>query len=248
MFKDHFSEGSQGYMRYRPSYPDALFTYLAEAAPARGCAWDNATGSGQAARALAPFFDEVIATDGSENQIRQAVAHERVNYRVAQAHDSGLPDRSVDLVTTAQAYHWLDPDLFFAELRRVCRPDAVVALFGYGLASISPQVDAVVNEYYHDILGSYWPPERAHVDSEYRNLPFPFTGLSVPELDMSASWSLEHLTGYLGTWSAGRKYEEAHGVHPFDHIGGRLKSAWGNVSMRTVSWPLFILAGRVNPS
>ena len=52
-FADHFSGSARGYAAYRPTYPDALFSWLAEHSPGRGAVWDCGTGSGQAATALA---------------------------------------------------------------------------------------------------------------------------------------------------------------------------------------------------
>ncbi len=111
-FKDHFSAHSVEYARFRPRYPDELFRYLGVVAPARQSAWDCATGSGQAAVALATHFDRVVATDASAQQIESAEQHERVEYHVAPAEKSGLAPESVDLVTVAQALHWFDIPAF----------------------------------------------------------------------------------------------------------------------------------------
>ena len=72
-FQDHFSKQASLYARYRPQYPAALFEYLASVAPEREAAWDCGTGNGQAALGLAQFFDRVIATDPSEEQIRNGL-------------------------------------------------------------------------------------------------------------------------------------------------------------------------------
>lgn len=111
-FKDHFSVAAHEYDRFRPAYPPALIDFLAAVAPARRLAWDCATGTGQAAVALAERFERVIASDASAAQVGHAVAHPRVDYRVATAEDCGLPSRSAELVTVAQALHWLDLDAF----------------------------------------------------------------------------------------------------------------------------------------
>ncbi len=95
-------------------------------------------GSGQAARAMAGHVGRVIATDASERQIKNAAAHPRVEYRVAPAEQSGLDDHSVDMVTVAQALHWLDLDRFHTEVRRVVRPGGVVAAWCYALFSVIP--------------------------------------------------------------------------------------------------------------
>lgn len=52
-FKDHFSGHAKQYARYRPAYPAALYDWLAGEAPARHCAWDVASGNGQAAVEIA---------------------------------------------------------------------------------------------------------------------------------------------------------------------------------------------------
>src|SRR5438128_2266209 len=97
-FKDLFSKQAGSYAQYRPTYPERLFDYLAGIAPARESVWDCGTGNGQAALLLASRFTHVIATDPSERQIAQATPNPRVEYRVAPAEKSGLPDSSVDLV------------------------------------------------------------------------------------------------------------------------------------------------------
>ncbi|MBA2241285.1 MAG: class I SAM-dependent methyltransferase, partial [Chthoniobacterales bacterium] len=89
-FKDHFSGHAALYSQFRPRYPQALFAYLAALAPSPACAWDCATGNGQAAVALAAHFDRVIGTDASAAQIDSAEPHARVQYRVAAAETSAV--------------------------------------------------------------------------------------------------------------------------------------------------------------
>ena len=71
---------------------------------------------GQAAQALANFFDKVIASDASAQQIAQCPTHPGVAYQVASAEQAPLADASVDLITVAQALHWFDHARFFAEV------------------------------------------------------------------------------------------------------------------------------------
>src|ERR1700751_4601392 len=97
-FKDHFSKQAADYAKFRPHYPREMFEYLGTIAPSRKLAWDCGTGNGQAAIGLASGFDRIIATDASEKQIANAQPHERVDYGVAAAEDSGLISASVDLI------------------------------------------------------------------------------------------------------------------------------------------------------
>lgn len=244
-FKDHFSTQASDYGRFRPDYPDALFAWLADLAPGRDLAHDVATGNGQGARQLAKHFTKVIASDASAAQIKEAVPHPSIDYRVAPAEASGLPDACVDLVAVAQAAHWFDLPRFNAEARRVLRPAGVLALWCYGLMRVTPAVDAVVGRLYGDILGDdYWPPERKLVERGYAGLPFPFERLATPAFAIERDWSLDHLTGYLGTWSAVTAYRRRNGADPLALVVDDLAAAWGQAAQRRVAWPLALLVGR----
>ena len=243
-FQDHFSKQADAYARFRPTYPDALYAWLASMAPARELAWDCGTGSGQAAVALAAHFTQVIASDPSREQIAHAVAQARVRYVIASAEQPPAEAMGADLVTAAQALHWFDAGRFYPVLARVLKPGGLFAAWGYGLMRISPAVDAVVAHYYTDVVGPYWPPDRRHIESGYRSLPFPLKELTAPEFEMTARWTLEDLHGYLDTWSATRRYLAARGEHPLVSLRPVLTEAWGGAPERTVTWPLFLRLGR----
>ncbi len=237
-FKDHFSTQAADYAKFRPRYPEELFRYLATVAPGNELAWDCATGNGQAAVALAEVFERVIATDASEKQIDNAEAHQRVDYRVAPAEESGIESKTADLITVAQALHWFDLEKFDAEVRRVLRPRGVVAAWAYKLARVTPAVDQVVNHYYSEVVGAYWPAERTLVE-RFEELPFSF-----PE--MVAEWDAEHLIGYLRTWSATQRFMAANRRDPLRDVAEDLRIAWGDSEqLRRVVWPLTVRVGRV---
>jgi SAM-dependent methyltransferase len=245
-FKDHFSVAAGDYDRYRPRYPVALIDFLAEASPARALAWDCATGTGQAAIALASRFDEVFATDASAAQISHAVAHPRVRYGVATAEASGLDDGAADLVTVAQALHWFDLERFYAEVRRVARPGAVLAAWTYSLADADTDVDPLVEAFYAQ-MEPWWPPERRHVEEGYRSLDFPFEPIEAPAFLIREDWPLERLLGYFGTWSAVNRCRKETGEDPLEALGEQLAGLWGDPARpRPVRWPLHLRIGRVN--
>ena len=246
-FQDHFSRQSAKYTEFRPHYPAALFEYLASLPAGRNQAWDCGTGNGQAAVDLAPYFSAVIATDPSQRQIASAVAHPNVRYLIATAEDCPLADRSVDLVTVAQAVHWFDRPAFYRQVERVARPGGILAVWCYALAKITPQIDRIVWYLYEDVLGTYWPPDRALVMEGYSTIEFPFEEITPPLFEMTAEWSLHDLIGYLGTWSSTQHYIARHGDDPVAAIAAELKSAWGSADdRRRVEWPLYLRVGRIN--
>lgn len=80
-FEDHFSELAETYSRYRPSYPKKLFEYLASICKQHQLAWDCGTGNGQAAISLADYFDKIIATDASKEQLEQSSKHPKIIFK-----------------------------------------------------------------------------------------------------------------------------------------------------------------------
>ena len=247
-FKDHFSEVASAYAAHRPSYPAAVVDFLARIAPARRLAWDAGCGSGQLSVLLAGAFEHVVATDASAEQIGRATSQASVEYRCARAESSGLPERVADLATAAQAVHWFDLPAYYAEVRRVVRPGGIVALISYGVVTVGADLDAVIQPFYRNVLASYWPPERRHVDDGYRSLPFPFVELDAPAFEIRLEWRLPDLVGYVGTWSAVWALEKAEGPGPFTTFCRALEAAWGRgqaTTVRTVRWPLVLRVGRV---
>jgi SAM-dependent methyltransferase len=245
--KDHFSGHADCYEAFRPTYPVDLFEFLASLCPVRELAWDCATGSGQAAVPLAAYFKRVIATDASAKQIEQASGPENVQYSVAAADSGPIETGSADLVTVAQALHWFDLPKFYAEVSRVARAGSVLAVWCYQLHSISPEIDRVVHRLYSDIVGADWPPERRLVEEGYQTLAFPFEELANPPFEMKHSWDLEHLWGYLASWSSTQRYQKRTGQDPLELIKQELETAWGNPEeARDVIWPLHLRVGRIS--
>lgn len=245
-FKDHFSGRSADYTRYRPGYPPAMFAWLAGQTETHDLAWDCGCGNGQAAIGLVSLYRRVVATDPSRSQIGNAVPHDRIDYVVAPAEESGLDPASFDLITVAQALHWFEFDRFYAEVRRVAKPGGVLAAISYGEVRVEGAPDPVVSRFYHDLTGPYWPPERRYVDERYATIPFPFAEIEAPQFVMEVAWNLEQLAGYLKTWSAVKEYERLNRQDPLELIAGELAEAWGDPQRpRIVSWPLSLRIGRV---
>ena len=240
-FRDHFSAVSG-------SYPQGLFCHLASLASRHTCAWDCATGSGQAALPLTRFFSHVIATDASTQQISKAAQHPRVHYLVAAAEKSVFRPTSIDLITVAQALHWFDLPRFYSEVERVLRPGGVLAVWSYGRFQVAHERMQILLDHFHDkIVGPYWPPERTFVEEGYRSLPFPFAQLPSPAFALTAEWTLHHLSGYLRIpahlVSHTTLYESPRrrsGLRPFP----QMERHWGDPrNPQAISWPIALRMG-----
>ncbi len=129
-----FSNRVDAYIRYRPRYPEAILPFLADA-----CGYSSATviadvGSGTGI--LAEMFlknGNLVSGIEPNEAMRGAAERMLAGYPGFQsvtgtAEVTNLPDKSVDLVTAGQAFHWFDPDLAKMEFRRILRPGGYVAL------------------------------------------------------------------------------------------------------------------------
>jgi SAM-dependent methyltransferase len=236
-----YSPYARQYAQSRPGYPPELFAYLASLVDRRHLAWDCATGNGQAAAELVKFFDQVIATDISAEQIGQAVPRPGIDYRVAGSERSGLEDRSVDLIAVASAMHWFDLDRFYTEVTRVARPGAILAAWTYHVGYVDPPFDRVLGRFYNEIVSPYFAAGARLVDDRYETITLPGAPIHGRTFHVSAAWNLDQMLAFVRSWSGTQEYIRQRGTDPIALIARELESLWGDrTRIQPVRWPLYI--------
>jgi len=242
--KDLFSEDSSNYAKFRPGYPDALFDYLLPLVENKQTAHDCGTGNGQVAINLAEHFNDVYATDISEKQLAEAEQKINVHYSVQAAESTTFESNQFDLITVAQAVHWFNFDQFYKEVNRTLKPGGIIALIGYGLIETAGELNDVINHFYKNIVGPYWDKERDLVDEHYQTIPFPFDEINSPTFKMEYEWTIDQLTGYLGTWSAVKHYKKTLQKDPIEEVLKDFQTNWGEDAIRSFTFPIFLRVGR----
>lgn len=243
--KHYFEDKASLYAAARPMYPPDLFTYLASLAPTHDAAWDCATGNGQAAVGLAEHFTQVEATDVSANQLANAFEHPNVSYGVHPAEAVPFAPNTFDLINVAQALHWFDLDRFWAEVRRVAKPGAVLACYCYAWPTVTPAIDDLVEDLVKSPIHSYWAPNNRMCWNGYADVDVPIARVDTPDFELRNTWSADQFIDYLHTWSAMRRCMEAEGEDFFDHASRELRAAWGDTPERAVVTPLFLTVGHL---
>lgn len=246
MAKDLFSKQAGVYARYRPTYPKALIEYILSFVPGREMAWDCATGNGQTALLLVPYFKKIMATDVSEKQISHAIPDPAIDYSVSTAENSPFADNSFDLITVSQAYHWFQFDAFFREATRTGKPGGIVAVWGYDLVTTpDTALNEAIRHFYTAVVGPYWDAERKYVDEKYKTVPFPFHELPSKQFSIDSEWQIEDCIGYLNTWSSVQHFIKANSYNPVDEFEKQLKNIWQDGEKRAFSFPVFLRIGRL---
>lgn len=244
-----FDQGGEAYARFRPEYPPELAQFLASVSPGTALALDVGCGSGQLTVQLADHFARVVGVDPSASQVAHATSHPRVEYVCAPAEALQMvpvANHSVQLITAAQAAHWFDLPRFYAEVRRLGAPRAVVALLSYGVPRLDNALEPRFSRFYWDEIGPYWPAERQWVEAGYAGLPFPFAEEAAPTLEIRKTWRLEELLGYIATWSAVRRLREVGREDILQGFATDLAAQWGDpAGEREVCWPIRMRLGRV---
>ncbi len=197
-----FNKQAGYYAQFRPGYPAALAASLAALVDYRGVAWDCGTGTGQMAVLLANHFNLVCATDIGEASLRKAPPHKGILYSQQPAEKTDFPNEYFDLIIAAQAAHWFDLDAFYAEVKRVARPNALIAIIGYGRPQLPPAIMPWYDSVEYDLLEGYWSSKVDALDNHYKDLYFPFDEIQIAWEDITEWWSAEQLAGFIRSWSA----------------------------------------------
>jgi len=122
-----FAQVAEAYDRARPGYPPEVGPWLVGQRPVS--VLELGAGTGRLTADLVRLGHDVMATDPLPEMLRLLTGRlPDVRTAVASAEDLPLPDRSVDVVVSAQAFHWFEPARALPEIARVLRPGGQVAL------------------------------------------------------------------------------------------------------------------------
>ena len=241
-----FESGADDYAKHRPTYPLELASDLASHCPNTSLAIEVGCGTGQFTNSLAKCFNQVIATDLSEAQIKSAPKQSNITYQSEPAEKISAQDKSASLIVAAQAAHWFELDKFYAEAKRVGLKDALVALLSYGVLTIEGDADARFQQFYWQEIHPFWAPDRKHVETGYQEFAFPFQEFELAKHNIICEWDLNLLLSYIKTWSAMKAAEKQGATHLYEEFYKDMLTIWGNPDeKKTITWPISARVGRV---
>ena len=245
---DLFSRQAKAYKKYRPLYPEEFYHEILALTEHRNCCWDCGTGNGQVAQFMANHFNQVYATDISENQLKEAERTPNIVYRKERAEATSFKNNVFDFIAVAQAVHWFDFEAFYEEVRRTAKDNAVIAIWGYGLLQIEGPLDEIISAFYHKTVGPYWNEERKHIDSQYETIGFPFKEIKLSKpYQIEQEMNLSQLKGFFNSWSSVQHYIASERKNPVDGLIGEMSKHWEDPKIvKNIRYPMFAKIGTVS--
>ena len=252
------ADHAAAYAKFRPVYPRAVAEIITTYMKSRGgsgfeLAVDVACGSGQSTFLLCEYFQKVVGLDVSEEQIAQAklkctedVSKAAVSFEVGDAHSLQLEPSSIDLLTCAAAWHWLDTEKFYVEAKRVLKPKGCLAVYGYG-------VRIKDNERIKNAFDSFWDEmiqsdclgkQNMHVMNNYEAVKLPFSQTQQIEFVLPQKATINQLLGLFSSVSAYRSYCEK---YPENNLLQKIQSRYemenGRCNVEEFIYPGFAILG-----
>ena len=153
-----FSGLANDYTIGRPAYADTFTEslYSQYGFSEQSVIADIGSGTGKFARQLLDKGSSVYCIEPNDD-MRNTAIEELGKYKGfcsinGTAAETKLDEKSVDFITTAQAFHWFDPALFKKECKRILRNNGMVFLI-WNMRDLSD----VINQVIYEIYSKYCP-------------------------------------------------------------------------------------------
>lgn len=141
-----FGSVARQYDLYRPAYPEALIDRLLASSPAT--ALDIGCGTGKVAAALSERGLTVLGLEPDARMAQMARA-KGVNVEVAMLETWDGTGRTFDLLTSGDAWHWIDPVEGRRKAADLLNPGGVIARF-WNLHQVEPPLLSVFEAVYRE--------------------------------------------------------------------------------------------------
>lgn len=157
---DKFTGKASIYAKTRPAYSKGLIHQLHEMVVPQAIVADIGSGTGIFSKELLELGCKVYGVEPNEDMRREAEKKLRMYSNFQQVNGAAerttLPDRSVDLITVAQAFHWFDKEKFKVECHRILHDNGHILLVWNSRVPDHPLVkenEAIFRRYCREFTG-----------------------------------------------------------------------------------------------
>ena len=248
---------SSAYSKYRPVFhwqvESIITSYMRfEGSSGFDTALDVACGSGQSTFILCNAFRKVVGLDLSNTQIKEAKQRKEtlkaanVDFMVGDAHNLPIESSSVDLLTCAMGWHWLNAESFYAEAKRVLKPRGCIAVYGHGVrVEDNPRIRNAFDTFDAELFQfDCFAEQNLHVLNNYASVKLPFRKAQRIELEFSQGVTLVELLGFFSSVSMYKVYCEKHPENGLlQTIQSNYEREEGKCEVEKFTFPGFVIMG-----
>jgi len=157
-----FDTVAELYDTYRPGYPGFLIEYILSTTtiPKSGTILEIGSGTGKATTEFAQRGYSILCIEPGKHLVRIArqklKAFPKVKFQVTTFEDWQNNEGLFDVVISAQAFHWIEPEIRYQKTADVLKPNGHLALFWNRPppleASIAQKLNRVYQEYAPELV------------------------------------------------------------------------------------------------
>jgi len=241
-----FGSLADRYERARPSYPQELIDDLMSGHPTS--VLDVGCGTGKAARLLVARGCSVLGVEPDERMAAIAAQH-GIDVEISSFEVWDGTGRTFDLVTSAQAWHWVDPAIGAPKAAALLRPGGRLAVF-WNYLYHEPRTLAVLSDVYQRVAPAIAtttaalgiPPE-SEVDRNFTALSADglFHDIEARSYAWHVRYSRERWLDYLSTCSDHALLPSATLAVLLHEVGDAIDTLGGSI---TVPYATILISAR----
>jgi ubiquinone/menaquinone biosynthesis C-methylase UbiE len=153
--ENEFINKSKEYALGRPSYPEEILSKIKELGISEeSVIADIGAGTGLLTYGLCKLRCEILAVEPNMEMLSECKQYCSANTNIKYVNESAerthLPDKSIDMITIASAFHWFDKELSKVEFQRILKKDGYVLLLWNSI-----QKDSDFAKEYLSTIGKY---------------------------------------------------------------------------------------------
>ncbi|MDD3308101.1 MAG: class I SAM-dependent methyltransferase [Acetobacterium sp.] len=208
-FYTEFGKVKEKYAKYRPTYPDSLFTEIMSnlKSPYKN-AIDLGAGTGLSTAFLRDNFQKVYAIEPDKSMVNEL---QKINKNVeifsCAAEELEMIEADIDLITSGNAFYWMDGEVIISKIYKWLKPNGIFAVYKYNIPTTISAAEKIISE--EDKKWDEFRHERLK-DKEYSirtiknsNL---FSDVKVKVIDNTINLTGEEIVGFFSSTSYGSAY------------------------------------------
>ena len=222
---DQFNKVASTYAKFRPTYPETVYKNIQELGTSEKFekTADIGCGAGHSIDGLKKISNDIVGVEPGDGLRMEAIQkYPEFEFVKGTGENTNLEDQSVNLITVATAFYWMDRVEAIEEFNRILKDDGALALYRYRFPRIASnkEVDDIVQKHCMDHWDQYRDERLVREDDSSILLEDSGFFKEISELKVENIWSLsvEGFVNFMTSTSYVSKYLESLGTESLTYV------------------------------